>query len=117
VAESLRLIGVAGKAGAGKDTFYQHVLKPRGYLRWQMPLHYKVWLAARGHDWDDIFYDKPPHVRKVLQEEITALRHERGEEIWLNTLYSDARHIRDRRRPAGGRRHHRPALPDRDARH
>jgi hypothetical protein len=86
VAESFKLIGVAGKAGAGKDTFYEHVLKPRGFLRWQMTLHYKVWLAARGYDWDDIFYNKPPEMRKILQEEITMYRQIHDEEIWLHTL-------------------------------
>jgi hypothetical protein len=89
VAESLRLIGVSGKAGAGKDTFYEHVLKPKGFLRWQMALHYKVWLAAIGrYDWDDIFYHKPKEVRKTLQEEITALRAIHSETIWLRTFQS-----------------------------
>ena len=46
-------------------------------------------LVATGrYDWDDIFYNKPPHVRKALQEEITALRYEFSEEIWLNTFQS-----------------------------
>jgi hypothetical protein len=89
VAESFKLIGVAGKAGAGKDTFYEHVLKPRGFLRWQMTLHYKVWLSAIGrYNWDDIFYHKPPPVRKTLQEEITALRDIHSEKIWLRTFES-----------------------------
>jgi hypothetical protein len=44
------------------------------------------WLTARGCDWDDVFYRKPPHTRKALQEEITTLRGEYGEEIWLHTL-------------------------------
>jgi hypothetical protein len=35
-------------AGAGKDTFYEHVLKLRGFLHWQITLHYKVWLVATG---------------------------------------------------------------------
>jgi hypothetical protein len=58
VAESspLKLIGVCGKAGAGKDTLYEEVLAPGGFLRWQMTLHYEVWLAATGRfDWEDIF--------------------------------------------------------------
>jgi hypothetical protein len=87
VHESLRLVGIAGKAGAGKDSFYEHVLKPRGFLRWQMTLHYKVWLAAIGrYDWDDIFYHKPPAVRQTLHQEITALRHVHSEKIWLRVL-------------------------------
>jgi hypothetical protein len=84
---NIKLIGVAGQGGAGKDTFYEHVLKPRGFLRWQMTLHYKVWLVSTGRaTWREVFYDKPPQVRKILQEEITALRHEWGEYIWLDTF-------------------------------
>jgi hypothetical protein len=86
VAESLRILGVCGKGGAGKDCFYEHVLKPRGFIRWPMTLHYKVFLTARGYDWDDIFYNKPPHIRKILQEEITDVRYQHGESIWLNTF-------------------------------
>jgi uridine kinase len=32
-----RIIALAGKTGAGKHTLYEHVLKPRGFIRWQMP--------------------------------------------------------------------------------
>jgi hypothetical protein len=82
VAESLRIIGIAGKAGAGKDTFYEHVLKPRGFLRWPMTLHYKVWLVATGSfPWEDIFVTKPPLARKALQEELTDLR-----KVWSDSV-------------------------------
>jgi hypothetical protein len=84
--ESIRILGLAGQGGAGKDCVYEHVLKPRGFLRWPITLHYKVWLAARGYDWDDIFYHKPPHIRKILQEEITDLRGIHGEAIWIDTF-------------------------------
>jgi hypothetical protein len=71
------------------------VLKPRGFLRWQMTLHYKVWLAAtRRYAWDDIFYKKPPEVRKVLQEELTLIRHF-DEAIWLNTFEAWVRAIQE----------------------
>jgi dephospho-CoA kinase len=96
VAESLRIIGVAGKAGAGKDTFYEHVLKPRGFLRWQMTLHYKVWLVATGSfSWEDIFITKPPLARKALQEEITDLRKVWSEEIWLHTFQTWMRALQE----------------------
>jgi hypothetical protein len=92
----LKIIGVAGKAGAGKDTFYEHVLKPRGFLRWQMTLHYKVWLHATGRfSWPGIFDDKPPEIRKVLQQEMTALRHDWGESIWLHTLQAWMRSLQE----------------------
>jgi hypothetical protein len=92
----LRICGLAGKAGAGKDTFYEHVLKPRGFIRWQMTLHYKVWLAStQRYDWDDIFYKKPQVVRKALQEEITAVRYQESEYIWLHNFESWARALQE----------------------
>jgi hypothetical protein len=85
----VRLIGLCGKAGAGKDTFYEQVLKPKGYLRWQMTLHYKTWLVATGRaTFEQAFVTKPPHVRQMLQEEITQLRYDWSESIWLNTFKS-----------------------------
>jgi hypothetical protein len=44
----VKIIGVAGRAGSGKDTLYEHVLKPRGFLRWHMTLHDKIWLVSTG---------------------------------------------------------------------
>jgi hypothetical protein len=83
----LRLLGVCGRAGTGKDTFYEHVLKPLGFIRWQMTLHYKVWLVVTGKGaWEEVFYTKPPRVRKILQEEITELRYTFDEHIWLDTM-------------------------------
>jgi hypothetical protein len=38
----VKMIGVAGRAGSGKDTLDEHVLKPRGFLRWHMTLHDKI---------------------------------------------------------------------------
>jgi hypothetical protein len=85
----IKLIGLCGKAGAGKDSVYEHVLKPKGYLRWQMTLHYKTWLVATGRGtFEEVFLTKPPHIRKILQEEMTQLRHEWSESIWLDVFKS-----------------------------
>jgi len=87
--EDIKLVGLCGKAGAGKDSVYESVLKPKGYLRWQMTLHYKTWLVATGRaTFEEAFATKPPHVRKILQEEITALRHDWSESIWLDVFKS-----------------------------
>jgi hypothetical protein len=65
----MKIIGVAGRAGAGKDTLYEHVLKPRGFIRWQMTLHYKVWRVSTDRaTWEEGVITKPPYVRKILQE-------------------------------------------------
>jgi hypothetical protein len=85
----IRCIGLAGKAGAGKDSLYEHVLKPKGYIRWQMTLHYKTWLVATGRGtFEEVFLTKPPHIRKILQEEMTQLRYEWSESIWLDVFKS-----------------------------
>jgi hypothetical protein len=45
-----------------------------------------MWLVSTGQaTWEEVFCTKPP-VRKILQEEITALRHEWSEDIWLDTF-------------------------------
>jgi hypothetical protein len=85
----VRLIGLCGKAGAGKDTLYEYVLKPKGYIRWQMTLHYKPWLVATGRaTFEEAFVTKPPRVRKILQDEITQLRYDWSESIWLDVFKS-----------------------------
>jgi hypothetical protein len=85
----IKLIGICGQAGVGKDSLYEAILKPRGYIRWQMTLHYKTWLVATGRGtFAQVFLTKPPHIRKILQEEITALRDEWSESIWLDVFKS-----------------------------
>jgi len=94
--KDIKLIGLAGKAGAGKDSLYEAVLKPRGYIRWQMTLHYKTWLVATGRGtFEEVFEDKPKHIRKILQEEITGLRGDWGEHIWLWVFESWMRSLHD----------------------
>jgi hypothetical protein len=91
-----RVIALAGQCGVGKDTLYECLLKPRGYLRWQMTLHYKVWLVStRRFTWEDVFDTKPTEVRQVLQEEITAERYKWGETIWLGTFLNWLRALHD----------------------
>jgi hypothetical protein len=54
-----------------------------------MTLHYKTWLVATGRGtFEEVFLTKPPHIRKILQEEITQLRYEWSESIWLDVFKS-----------------------------
>jgi hypothetical protein len=38
----IKRLGGCGNTGVGKGTPYDHVLKPRGFLRWQMRLPYRL---------------------------------------------------------------------------
>jgi hypothetical protein len=53
-----------------------------------MTLHYKTWLVATGWGtFEEVFLTKP-HIRKILQEEMTQLRQEWSESIWLDVFKS-----------------------------
>lgn len=83
----IKLISIAGKAGAGKDTIFEHVLEKRGFIRWPTTLHYKIWMVATGQGtYEEVFYTKPPHVRTALQNDCTAFRETFDEEIWLRVM-------------------------------
>ena len=69
---------------------------PRGYTRLQMTLYRKLWIVSTDQaSWDDVFYAKPPHVRKLLQEDMTQVRYDQDEEIWLRTLNNLIRAMRE----------------------
>jgi dephospho-CoA kinase len=84
---NMQLVGLAGQGGAGKDTLYEQVFRPRGFIRLQMTLYRKIWLVSTGQaTWEEVFVTKPPPVRKLLQEDITQVRYDYDEEIWLRVL-------------------------------
>ena len=73
------VIGLAGKAGVGKDHIAQQFLVPKGYYKISMAWPLKVALLARNlATFEEVFTTKPEHVRKLLQEEGT----ERGRDIY-----------------------------------
>ena len=73
------VIGLAGKAGVGKDHIAQQFLASKGYYKISMAWPLKVALIARQLATpEEVFVTKPEHVRKLLQEEGT----ERGRDIY-----------------------------------
>lgn len=84
---SIRLIGISGKAGSGKDYVYSQYLKPLGYLNWSLAWHFKVWAVGKGTaSHQEVFITKPPRVRTELQLEGTERgRNVYGEDVWCNT--------------------------------
>jgi hypothetical protein len=84
----MKVIGLSGKAGSGKDFIHQKYLKPRGWYQFSMAWHFKVWLVAAGRfSHDDVFHIKPPEVRRTLQVAGTELgRDVYGYDIWLRVI-------------------------------
>jgi hypothetical protein len=55
------LIGVTGRAGAGKDTVCDHVVLSRGYVKYSLAGPLKKMLSALGLDCDDRATKDIPH--------------------------------------------------------
>jgi hypothetical protein len=86
----INVIGISGKAGVGKDFITNKYLQPRKYFTFSLAWHFKVWLVGKGlATYEEVFVTKPPHVRKLLQEEGTERgRMAFGEDIWCNTIFT-----------------------------
>lgn len=84
---NFEVVGISGKAGSGKDYISQNFLIPLGYKQFSFAWHFKVWLIGKGEaTHEEVFFTKPPHVRKLLQEEGTERgRNVYGENVWCNT--------------------------------
>jgi hypothetical protein len=84
---NFEVVGLSGKAGSGKDYISQNFLIPLGYKQFSFAWHFKVWLIGKGEaTHEEVFFTKPPHVRKLLQEEGTERgRNVYGENVWCNT--------------------------------
>lgn len=83
----INIVGLSGHAGSGKDYIAQHYILPLGYVQWSFAWHFKVWLIGKGEaTYEEVFHTKPPHIRKLLQEEGTERgRMVYGENVWCNT--------------------------------
>lgn len=86
----IHVLGLSGKAGSGKDYIASNYLKPRGWLPFSLAWHFKIWIVGkRLATHYEVFHSKPPHIRKLLQEEGTEFgRDVYGDTIWLDTAYA-----------------------------
>lgn len=87
---SIKVIGISGKAGSGKDYISQNFLRPHGYFQWSFAWHFKNSIVGKGAaTYEEVFHTKPPHIRKELQLEGTERgRNIYGENIWCETAKS-----------------------------
>ncbi len=86
----MKIIGVSGKAGSGKDHIFKHYFQPRGFRRVSLADHFKIGLAGKGlATYEEVFHTKPANIRALLQEEGTEKGWKlHGEYIWCETLYN-----------------------------
>jgi hypothetical protein len=84
-----KVIGLSGKAGSGKDYLTNKYFVPLGYKQFSLAWHFKISLCGRGtFTYDDVFYHKPPIVRRELQLEGTERgRNVYGEDVWCKTMF------------------------------
>jgi hypothetical protein len=93
----VKLIGLSGKMGSGKDTVYNYVLRPRGWKRWSFAHGLKAAGLGMGFSLEEVTVTKPDHVRKWLQHYGTEEHREkyhtdfwvRAAGYWLHVLERD----------------------------
>lgn len=90
----MQIIALSGKAGTGKDYLYTHFFQPERFYRVALADHFKTWIIGKGlATYEEVHVTKPPHVRKLLQEEGTERgRDAYGVDIWCRTLGAWMRH-------------------------
>lgn len=87
--QDIHLIGMAGKAGSGKNYLARHALLPLGYFPIALADHFKVDVVVRdGAPTQEVFLGaKSPETRDLLQRRGTEEgRWVYGEDIWIRTL-------------------------------
>lgn len=92
----IKVIGLSGKAGSGKDYIASRIITPKyGYVPFSIAWHVKANLVGKGAlTYEEAFITKPPHARHLLQQEATESgRDVYGEDMWLRAADSWMRTI------------------------
>lgn len=87
----IKVIGLSGKAGSGKDYIASRIITPRyGYVPFSIAWQVKASLVAKGAlNYEEAFITKPPHARHLLQQEATESgRDIYGQDMWLRAADS-----------------------------
>lgn len=84
--DNLSLIGLSGKAGAGKDYVATNCLKD--YFKISLADHFKNDIVGKKiFTYEEVYYTKPVHVRHELQQIGTEQgRNVYGEDVWINCI-------------------------------
>lgn len=84
----IHIVGLSGKAGSGKDFIATNAFSELGYYQWSFAWHLKVGVVGKGlASYEDVFFNKPPEVRKILQIEGTEEGWMKwGQRLWVDSL-------------------------------
>ena len=84
----MQIIGLAGKAGTGKNHLARQLLAPLGFREAALADEIKTRGVALGvGTYDEMFHAKPEHVRDWLQQEGTERgREQYGVDVWVNAM-------------------------------
>lgn len=89
IPSSVQIIGLAGKAGSGKNYLARHALLPLGFFPIALADHFKVEAVVRdGAPLGEVFFTaKSPSTRDLLQKRGTEEgRWVLGEDIWIKHM-------------------------------
>ena len=80
---NIKLIGIHGRAGSGKDFIASTCLS--NYFKFALANHFKIDMIRKGtYTYEEVFETKPPHVRHGMQDEGTKDgRDKYGVDVWL----------------------------------
>lgn len=81
------VVGLAGKAGSGKDFIGHSIILPQGFFPWAFAWPLKTGMIGKlMGSYQDFFIDKPIEKRKLMQAEGTERgRNVHGEQLWTET--------------------------------
>ena len=84
--KNVRLIGLSGAAGSGKDYVAKILCNAYNFHNWSLAWHFKTEAVTQGiGSHDEVFHTKPTSIRNVLQIMGTELGRDRfGEDWWTN---------------------------------
>lgn len=84
----MKIIGLSGKAGSGKDYIAHAYFAPLGYKVISLSWHIKMDMIAKGIvTYQDAFAVKSPQFRESIQRYGTKLgRDVYGEDVWINAM-------------------------------
>lgn len=93
----MKLIGLSGKAGTGKNFLAQQILAPVGFLECALADELKIRGIVVGvGSYEDLFHRKPPTIRQWMQEEGTERgRDVFGEDCWVNALMARLTRVKE----------------------